>query len=76
MEKVYYYSSISGLKIVDVRALETGNNELIGCTSKIASILNFVGKNNDFVFLSILTSGVTHGTSVKGWRKANHPFKK
>lgn len=50
MDTVYYCSSVGGLTVIDVTALETVNYELICCTNKIASVLNFISKNNDFIF--------------------------
>jgi hypothetical protein len=50
METVYFCSSISGLEVVGSKSQQTEIKELTYCTSKLTSVLNFISKNNDFIF--------------------------
>jgi hypothetical protein len=50
VEKIYYCSSTSGLKVVTPQSKKSENLEIIGFRSKIACILNFIERNNRFKF--------------------------
>ncbi|PKM87729.1 MAG: hypothetical protein CVU85_05275 [Firmicutes bacterium HGW-Firmicutes-10] len=50
METIYYSSYISGLKVISSDSAEPGLSEKTGCKNKVASLLDFISKNNDFSY--------------------------